>query len=137
MSENDYYQDRECAEIAEYYDRFNIPINRQPTLLSPPVLKARADFIQEELKELYKALETPYKLDEVVDALVDIVYVTKGTAVMMGLQWGNHFDEVHYCNQNKERGLNKKRPELPYDFIKPTGWKGPNHEAILEKAQKE
>lgn len=60
----------------------------------------RVKLIQEELKELEEAL-WDQDLVESYDACLDILYVTLGTLVELGLKGGEGFEEVHASNMSK------------------------------------
>ena len=126
-----YYKDSETADIAMMHKKFNHTFNLKPTKIRPGFLLARADFLQEELDELKLAIFNE-DVEEIIDALVDLVVVAKGTAVMAGFEWGEHWNEVLKCNMAKELGVNPKRPAMKEDLIKPEGWVGPDHKRILE-----
>ena len=126
-----YFKDPETVDIAQMHDKFNFTCSLQPSVSDPQTLKARADFIQEELDELKQNIEHGNYL-EIIDALVDIVVVAKGTAVIMGIRWKYHWDEVHRANMMKQVGNNDKRPDLKQDLIKPPGWYGPDHLRVLD-----
>jgi predicted HAD superfamily Cof-like phosphohydrolase len=125
-----YYMDEETYDIAHMHKKFGMTYNLKPKALNHETLMSRAEFIQEEVDELMRAIEQNNYL-EVIDALVDIVVVVKGTAVMMGLKWKLHWKEVLRANLAKERGSNPKRPDLKEDLIKPLGWHGPSHSFVL------
>lgn len=131
-----YFKDGETVDIAEMHDRFWHNVKRRPSVVDKESLLARADFIQEELDEFRQAVEAGDYLEQ-IDALIDIAVVTKGTAVMMGIRWKYHWDEVHRANMMKQVGTNAKRPDMPFDLIKPEGWVGPNHLAIMDKHGRE
>jgi predicted HAD superfamily Cof-like phosphohydrolase len=94
-------------------------------------MKERIDFLVEELTELQNGAEH-HLIAEVADALVDLVYVAKGTAVMMGLPWQELWDDVHRANTAKERGIGKRGHKI--DLIKPAGWHPPQTLKVLSKA---
>lgn len=125
-----YYMDEETYDIAFMHKKFDMVYNLTPHSLSRELLMARAEFIQEEVDELKQAIEHNDYL-EIIDALVDIVVVVKGTAVMMGLKWKLHWKEVLRANMDKVRGKNVKRPDLEEDLVKPCGWAGPSHSFVL------
>lgn len=136
------------SDVLEFNEKFDLMINNQPAHLTKRKLKERVEFIMEELIELSKScgLEiwadpsgvlvrpTNEKQDlaEQADALVDIVYVALGTAVMMGLPWKQLWDDVHRANMAKVRGVGKRGHLV--DCIKPPGWVGPKTLDILENA---
>jgi predicted HAD superfamily Cof-like phosphohydrolase len=126
-----YFRDSETVDIAQMHDKFWGNVKLSPSVCTKEVLLARADFIQEELNEFRSSVENGDYLEQ-IDALVDMVVVAKGTAVMMGLRWKWHWDEVHRANLMKEIGKNEKRPDMPFDLIKPEGWIGPNHLSVFD-----
>lgn len=90
------------------------------------MLKFRTDFLQEELNEL-KSAESA---EDVVDALIDLCVVAIGTLDLYAINSQVAWDEVHFANIAKERGIKKERPNplgLP-DLIKPEGWVAPSHD---------
>ena len=126
----EYFGDTETAQIAEMHEGFWDNVAQHPKMLDRVTLEARAAFIQEEVDELVASIASGDVL-ETIDALVDITVVVKGTAVLMGLRWSEHWDEVLRANKAKEVGRNPKRPDLEHDLIKPPGWTGPDHRPIL------
>ena len=97
----------------------------------------RVDLAQEEMNELNVALGNENSMD-IVDALIDQIYIAYGTLNMLNVDIGKAFFEVHQANMNKERG--KTRRGNAYDVRKPEGWVEPNHidntgilEELLEK----
>jgi predicted HAD superfamily Cof-like phosphohydrolase len=120
-----YFKDPETVDIAEMYQKFNFPVQLQIKPMATEELRARAAFIQEELNELIDAADSNDFL-EVIDALVDIVVVAKGTAALMGVRWKYHWEEVHRANMMKQPGEVR-----PFDLVKPPGWYGPDHLRML------
>lgn len=129
----DYYGDKEVADLAEMHEKFWGDQSLKPSVSDKDYLMARAEFIQEELDELKEAIENGDYLEQ-IDALVDIVVVCKGSAVLMGLKWDEHWDEVMRANNEKEPGEQAKRPGMKHDLIKPSGWCGPDHLRVLDRA---
>lgn len=88
----------------------------------------RADFINEELQELYQAIEEEQS-DEIVDALIDIIVVALGTLDAFDIDIKTAWKRVHDANMQKTIGIKKSRPNplgLP-DLIKPADWEAPQH----------
>lgn len=138
---------REDEDVAEFNRKFSMLIGYRPQHLTKRKLIERARFLREELDEFienaglyyddetgFEVVDAPQNLAGMADALVDIVYVAKGTAVMMGLGevWPELWAEVQRANMAKERGVGKRGNLV--DCIKPVGWVPPNHEAILARA---
>jgi len=90
----------------------------------------RVRFIREELDELERAVITEDLADQ-ADALIDLVYVAKGTAVAMGLPWYDLWQAVHEANLKKVPGINRKRKIGTGDAVKPLGWLPPDLLKIL------
>ena len=92
-------------------------------------LKFRADFIHEELQELYLSIEEQNP-EDVVDALIDIIVVALGTLDCFDVRIDESWRAVHKANMTKEVGVKKERPNplgLP-DLSKPEGWEPPSHD---------
>lgn len=120
--------DRECCDVAEFHHKFGLMIGEQPRHLTKRKLGERVEFLQEELDELRCAMETQ-DMAEIADALVDMVYVAKGTAVMLGLPWEPLWADVQRANLGKVRGVGKRGHLV--DCVKPPGWVGPRTTEIL------
>lgn len=93
------------------------------------LVKFRADFLKEELNELYEAIANRSP-EDVVDALTDLNVVSIGTLDLLQVDAFKAWDEVHACNMKKQVGVKPTRPNpfgIP-DLIKPEGWEGPSHE---------
>jgi predicted HAD superfamily Cof-like phosphohydrolase len=128
-----WFMDAECVALAEMHEKFGFTLNTERPELTPELMEMMSDrfrFMVEELNEFKTAWEEE-DFAEMTDALIDLVTVAKGTAIMLGIRWGIHWDEVVNCNMAKERGVNPSRPDQKEDLIKPEGWTPPNHERIL------
>lgn len=100
----------------------------EPKLLHQKRQDFRVDFLQEEIDEMNRAyLEED--LPEVVDALVDMMYVGVGALLEMGVMPLAAFETVHEANMQKLRGVTKRGEA--YDAIKPEGWIPPDHKPML------
>jgi len=123
----------ENNDVRVFHQKFGIPMALAPSFLDVRTRNYRVDFMQEELDEFYDACEKK-DLAGAADALVDLVYVAHGTALMMGLPWQKIWDEVQRANMSKERakadGSNSKR-RTGLDIVKPKGWVGPDHSKAL------
>jgi predicted HAD superfamily Cof-like phosphohydrolase len=120
--------DPEFEDVRAFQEKFGQLSFYEPGFLSPRKLAERGRFLQEELNELLEAKT----LEDQADALVDLVYVSKGTAVMMGLPWRALWDDVQRANMAKARGLTHRGNKV--DVMKPVGWVPPQGAKILEDA---
>jgi predicted HAD superfamily Cof-like phosphohydrolase len=137
---------KEFQDVLKFHQKFGLLHHTTPGHLSKRKLKERIDFLQEELDEFIDASGiyppgvlspgaeiTPYgsqDLSKQADALVDLVYVAIGTAVMLGLPWDCLWDDVQRANMAKERGITHRGHAV--DVKKPKGWVGPKGSEILE-----
>lgn len=127
------------SDVGDFHARFgldNVNTNPMPRLLPPDLMDFRLAFLHEELEELEKGV-AEQDLAQIADALVDLVYVAKGTAQLAGLPWQELWDDVHGANMTKVRaakdGGDSKRGSS-FDVVKPPGWKGPSTREILDRA---
>jgi predicted HAD superfamily Cof-like phosphohydrolase len=69
------------------------------------------------------------------DSLIDLAYVTFGTAHVFGYPWSEGWNEVQRANMAKERCVNAQHSTRGsnYDVIKPAGWKAPDIAGILRR----
>lgn len=103
------------------------PVPLQPTMLDFERGEFRLAFLREELTELERAISDE-KLDDAVDALIDLIYVAVGTLGEMGVTVQPTWDEVQRANMKKRRGEKSTRSGSGgYDVVKPWDWTGPNH----------
>lgn len=124
--------------VGKFQDKFGINQDTQadkPTLPSSELMNFKVDHILEELQELALAFSKD-DLEEVADALVDLVYVTLGLAQNMNLPYDKLFKAVHEANMAKERvtTADQSKRGSPFDVIKPPGWKPADLKTILINA---
>ena len=115
-------------DVRAFQARFDQLVPGRVTHLTRRKLDERARFLEEELHEFRRATVVQ-DLEQQADALVDLVYVALGTAVMLGLPWDELWRDVHAANMRKVRGTTH-RGNLK-DVTKPPGWVGPDAEVIL------
>lgn len=121
----------EVDDVRRFQLKFGQIVNDTPVHLTKRKLGERAEFLQEELDEFKLAIESQ-DLAEQADALVDLVYVAKGTANMLGLPWDDLWLDVQRANMAKIAGVGKRGHLV--DCIKPPGWIGPQTMVILQEA---
>ena len=111
--------------VREFHERFGVPVAETPTELAETEFKYRFNFLDEELVELHEAWMNG-DLVKQADALIDLVYVALGTALMMGLPWEDLFAIVHRANMQKRRvAVGEPGSRHAFDVRKPDGWVGP------------
>ena len=91
---------KEQIQIKEFMIKAGQDCPDKPTLPNDTVKALRVSLIQEEFNELKQGLYTN-DLVEVYDALLDIMVVTIGTAVALGLVLQPGWQEVHRSNMSK------------------------------------
>ena len=133
--------DNEYDDVKDFHLKFGVPTDEGniPDLPSADVVDYRAGFMQEELDE-YKAACYDGDLAGAADALIDLVYVAKGTALLHGISpacWEELWADVQRANMAKERATSAADPRSKrshsLDVVKPEGWVGPDGAAILRK----
>lgn len=123
--------DYEFAAVRQFMDEFGLLTNATPVHLKAQLLVDRVQLMAEELDEFCDAADIQ-DMDSMADALIDLVYVVKGTAAQLGLPWEALMNDVHGANMRKEPGRTKRGQA--HDVTKPAGWVRPQTEAILKAA---
>ena len=123
--------DKEFNDVSHFRNFFGLamPETLKPVHLSMRKLHERIDFMKEELREFETAAEIQ-DMPGMADALVDLIYVAKGTAAMMGLPWDSLWREVQRANMSKALG---DENNYKSGIIKPPGWTAPDIEYHLRK----
>jgi predicted HAD superfamily Cof-like phosphohydrolase len=68
---------------------------------------------------------------ETIDGLCDLIYVTVGSAVSMGIDLSPFFNEVHRSNMAKVGGATRADGKI----LKPEGWTAPDIYGLLGKVK--
>ena len=113
-------------QVEDFHRTFGVIIGDRPAICSDETMRLRFSLIEEEYEE-FKAAAQRGDLVEAIDALMDLLYVTFGTCVSMGIDAEKFFDEVQRSNMSKvwpdgkvhyrEDGKVIKSPEYsPVDF---------------------
>lgn len=87
--------------------------------------------IDEEYDEFIVAREA-HDLEGVIDALQDLKYVIYGYELRLGIATEEHFAEVHSANMRKLGPDGKPIRRADGKIIKPEGWTGPDHGALID-----
>ena len=118
-------------DINSFYKQFGLPSQNRPSIpdSQKELIKFRCSLLQEELDELKDAVKNN-KIDDALDALVDIVYVALGTAWLFNLPFEKAWVEVHKANMEKTHGKTQRHFQ---DAIKPKGWKRPDIQKVIDE----
>ncbi len=117
-------------KVREFNEKFGLPNGERDELTrNSEAIEFRVRFLQEELDELREALDKGDRV-RAFDALLDLAYVTYGTALFMGvspIQWDLGMLHVHRANMSKERAQSSddSKRGTTLDVVKPAGWQGP------------
>lgn len=122
----DWYQD-----VLDFHKKFGCEIGAEPSLPASSTVELRKALVQEEIDELFHAMQQPEEAEALVgiaDALADSIYVLIGFAITYGIDLRPIWDLVHASNMAKEGGATRADGKI----MKPEGWKSP--EADICKA---
>lgn len=141
------------TDVRDFQLKFNQIVSFYPRHLTERKVTERANFMLEELTEFVEGAGLRFRtlipvngednrceiyiaptgnqqdMAKMADALIDLVYVAMGTAVMMGLPWKDLWDDVHRANMAKVPGTTHRGNKV--DVMKPPGWVPPHTEEIL------
>jgi len=88
----------------------------------------RCSLIDEEAREFRAAWEARDRL-AMIDALCDLLYVTLGAGVEMGVELSPFFDEVHAANMKKVGGRIREDGKQ----LKPEAWAPPDIAGVFSR----
>jgi predicted HAD superfamily Cof-like phosphohydrolase len=126
------------SSVGHFHERFGLDNTTHrdpgPRDVSVELMDFRVKFMEEELRE-FKEARAKNDIAGMADALVDLSYVTLGTAHVMGLPWQELFFEVQKANMGKERAVRAEQSlrGSTYDVVKPKGWQPPDIAGVLRK----
>jgi predicted HAD superfamily Cof-like phosphohydrolase len=89
--------------VQEFHEKYDVPVAEKPAMPSVKQRMRRARLICSEAAEFLEAADQG-DFVEMTDALADILVVTYGTAVEMGVDLEPVFAEVHRSNMSKNGG---------------------------------
>ena len=120
-------------DVHEFHTHFGLDdaYAKKPSIEKKELMEFRAKFLIEEAHEFADAINEG-NIVKAFDALIDIVYVALGTALLMNVPWYSGWMVVHACNMRKKRAVKKEESTrgTTYDVVKPEGWVPP--ELMLE-----
>jgi predicted HAD superfamily Cof-like phosphohydrolase len=122
----------EYQDVKAFHEKFGVSMAKVASLLGQEAYDFRLKFMREELQEFQDDHEGG-DLHGAADALVDLVYVAVGTALIMGLPWDTLWREVQRKNMEKMRATKKDESKRgsKFDVVKPAGWTPPDHTNAL------
>lgn len=123
--------EKQLLQVLEFQKAFNVEIPTTPKMLRKTRAKLRQSLLEEEVKELLEAKN----IIDVADAIVDILYITYGTAHEYGIadRLILLFDEIHKSNMTKVGPDGKALFRRDGKVLKPETYTGPNLRPILER----
>lgn len=111
------------TQVREFHGAFGVPVNNKPVVsIAKKRLLLRAALIYEEMDETIRAMgcfhsceevsddgegvvldpdSKGFNIAEIADGLTDLLYVTFGAMIELGLDAEKCFDEVHRSNMTK------------------------------------
>lgn len=93
----------EQCMVKEFHQKYGAPVQEQPAQIDVKDRMRRARLIVSEASEFLEAADQGNYV-EMVDALADLLVVTYGAAVEMGVDLEPVFVEVHRSNMSKNGG---------------------------------
>jgi len=118
------------SDVWWFHQKFGHDAPSRPTPLSEKTLALRLKLLREEFGELMEAMEAGDFVGTVSEA-IDLMYVTMGTLVSMGVDADGPWAEVQRANMEKEAVDDVDG--VPQKPLKPQGWLPPQIAAELEK----
>jgi predicted HAD superfamily Cof-like phosphohydrolase len=89
--------------VRDFHEKYGAPIRETPELIGIKDRLRRARLISSEAAEFLEAADKG-DLVEMIDALADLLVVTYGAAIELGVDLEPVFAEVHRSNMSKDGG---------------------------------
>lgn len=115
-------------DVYAFMAKFGQDMRLTPGFPDPTTLEFRCDFLREEVKEFCDAVAEK-NLEKAADSLIDIDYVSLGTALGMGLPYDALWREVHEANMRKIGGGMRSDGKV----LKPMNWIPPDIARVLRE----
>lgn len=113
--------------VRAFHERFGVAVAAQPQLPDERTRALRVRLLREEVEEVAQALGGA-SLADIAQELADLLYVTYGTAVSLGIDIRPVFAAVHAANMAKVGGGTRPDGKV----LKPPGWRPPDIESVIE-----
>lgn len=122
-------------DVVNFHKATDTPVLHKPGFPIADRVELRISLLQEELDEFIDAAQKR-NITEVADALADIIYVAVGAALEFGIPLADVWAEVQASNMMKcDLKTGKVVRRKDGKILKPDGWKPPDIESIIQKAQ--
>lgn len=137
-------------DVGEFHGRFNLPISAESVQPTHPLIRGpqiplknevdfRTAFMLEEISEFIQGYGAR-DMAKMADALVDLAWVTLGTAHYMGIPFDSLWREVKRANMEKrpwkEGDPIKPRNTTGLEIVKPDGWRPPDIHGVIQEFRK-
>ena len=119
-------------DVLDFQKAFELIINEKPSILEDNDRALRINLLAEEVEE-YLDAEEQSSLEDIADALADMMYIIIGTAISYGIPLESIWKEVHTSNMAKLVDGKVIRRE-DGKILKPSDWTPPNIKKIIEEA---
>lgn len=108
-------------DVHQFHRVFGHPLNHIPTIQPNDRKQARADWLDEEVRELREAVDV---VDQ-ADAYLDIIYFAVGGLVEIGVDPNKLWQIVHNANMSKVQPDGSVKRREDGKIVKPEGWVAP------------
>lgn len=115
-------------DIWDFHEKFQPDLKSEiPRQMPADLAEYRMGFLDEELQE-YKDAYAAGDLAKQMDALVDLMYVLLGNALISGFPFPKAWEIVHAANMKKARAAKPEQSKRgsAFDVYKPEGWESPD-----------
>lgn len=116
--------------VKEFHEKFGMPVKTIPGFPKKDRVQLRLSLIDEEFKELKKAVRDG-NIIEVADALGDLIYVIQGSNLEFGIPADEVFAEIHRSNMTKVWPDGEVHVREDGKVLKPKTYSHPNITKIL------
>lgn len=125
-----------AARVADFHRAIGDTLAQRPTVPSAELLGLRLTLLIEEMAEVQEAAAelapglpqaTPADLVPLAHELTDLLYVTYGALLALGIDPDVAFAEVHRVNMHKSTGPRRADGKQ----LKPEGWRPADLKAVL------
>lgn len=121
--------------VAEFHDKFGLPVRRVPAAVTPAERDLRQALLEEEACEACEAMEANDVL-KIAQELADVVYVAYGAALTYGIDLDAAVAEVHRANMSKIGPDGRPLYREDGKVLKGPGYTPPNMAFVLERQRR-